>query len=310
MNRLTGLALAAVIAILLATPAIAQKQPSKDEWFQQIAKLTNTKKPEDATKAYQMSKDFLAQYGKDTDDKVKKIRDFVVKFRLNEFNRALDDVRIDDAIEFGNDILADEPNNAYVTMNLAYGGYEAFTKKQDKGFASKSIDYARRTLEFLEAGNVPKDIKPFKDQAEVTAMMNYVIATFSIEFDLKEAAIRFYRAVQPESQIKKSSYPFFIISQYYERKYESMAADFQKNHGSKRAEDEAMKTDRATIDQTISRMIDAYARAVKLGEAENNPELASWKQRLTQVYTFRKGDAKGLDEMIAGILATPMSEPN
>jgi transcription initiation factor TFIIIB Brf1 subunit/transcription initiation factor TFIIB len=291
-------------------PISAQKQPSKDEMFQQIAKLTNTKKAEDQAKAYQMSKDFLAQYGKENDDKVKKIRDYVQKYRLNEFNKALDDVRLADALKFGQDILADEPENPYVTMNLAYVGYEAFNKKQDKSFSQQSVSFAKRTLDLLEAGKTPNQIAPFKDLAEVNALMYYVIGTFSLDTDIKEAARNFYKSTQFESQIKKNSYPYYVIAVYYERQYETAVQNFRTKHGSKTAVDEAMKADQEAMNKIIDRMLDAYARAVKLAETETNPLKDSWKQRLTQIYQFRKGSDAGMNDLLNSILNTPMPEPN
>lgn len=298
------------LLFVLTFAAFAQKPMSKDEMFQQIAKLSNTKKAEDQAKAYTLGKEFLAQYGKETDDKVKKIRDFVEKYRLNEFNKALDEVRIADAIGFGKEILADEPENVYVTMNLAYGGYDAFNKKQDKTFAADSISYAKQTLAFFDAGKFPKSFAPFKDQAEATALMYYIIGNFSIDTDVREAAINFYKAVQFESQVKKSSYPIYVIAYYYEQKYNKQAAEFQKNHGAKTAEDEAMKKDQEAMNATIDRMIDAYARAIKLAESDNNPNKTAWRDRLTEVYKYRKGSDAGLNDLINGILTTKMPEPN
>jgi hypothetical protein len=310
MKKFLCFALMTNLLFILTLAVFAQKQMTKDEIFQQIAKLTNTKKTEDQAKAYALSKDFLAQYGKDNDDKVKKIRDYVGKYRLNEFNKALDDVRIADAIAFGKDILVDEPENSYVTMNLAYGGYDLFNKKQDKTFAADSIAYAKQTLAFFEAGKLPQTFSPFKDQAEASALMHYVIAIFSIDTNFKDAAKNFYKAVQFESPVKRSSYPFYVIAVYYEQFYNEQAANFQKTHGSKTAEDEALKKDREAINKTIDAMIDAYARAVKLAETDNNSNRSAWRSRLVEIYTYRKGNETGLNELINGILTTPMPEPN
>lgn len=310
MKNLYHCFLTVSLSLSLLFSVLAQKQPSKDEMFQQIAKLTNTKKAEDQAKAYQMSKEFLAQYGKDNDDKVKKIRDYMQKYRLNEFNKALDDIRLADALKFGQDILADEPENSYVTMNLAYVGYEAFNKKQDKSFSQESVSFARRTLALFEAGKTPNQIAPFKDLAEVNALMYYVIGTFTLDTDIKEAARNFYKSTQFESQIKKNSYPYYVIAFYYERQYENAVQNFKTKHGNKTVIDETMKADQEAMNKIIDRMLDAYARAVKLAETETNPSKDSWKQRLTQIYQFRKGSDAGINDLLNSILTTPMPEPN
>ena len=56
-------------------------------------------------------------------------------------------------------------------------------------------------------------------------------------------------------------------------------------------------------------MMDAYARAVKLGETDKNPDLPKWKERLTQIYKFVKKSENGLPEYISQITATPMPDP-
>ena len=127
MKKFYGFALTAILAASFAVSVAAQKPLSKDESFQQIANLSNTKKPEDREKAYQMGKEFLTQFGKDADDKVKKIKAYVENYRLGEFNKAVDDVKMADALKYGKDILADEPENSYVTMNLGYCVSENFS---------------------------------------------------------------------------------------------------------------------------------------------------------------------------------------
>lgn len=304
--KFSGLCL---LLIFLTAVVPAQKQPSKDELFQQIAKLTNTKKNEDQVKAYQMSKEFLEKFGKDTDDKVKKIRDYAVKFRFNEFNRALDEGRMDDALEYGKDILADEPENSYVTFNLAYGGFDAFTKKKDQGYTASSINYAKQTLTLFEAGKLPKEFKPFKDQAEVTALMYYIIGTLSTEFDPKEAALNFYKSLQYESQFKTQSFPYAMIADYYEKKYQELSDAYKKTHGGKTSEDAAMKADREVINKVVDQMMDVYARAFKFAEAENNPSKDYLKDRLKQLFVFRKGSDAGMNDFINSVQKTPLSEP-
>lgn len=309
MKPLFRVALFSVLTAALTVASIAQSKESKDEQFNKIAKMSQTKKAEDQKKAYEMGKEFIAQYGKDNDDKVKKIKDYVEKYRLNEFNKAVDEVRVADAAAFGKEILAAEPDNAYITLNLAYVGYEAYTKKQDKSFAADAANYAKQTISSFESGKAPKVLKPFKDQAEATALMYYAIGTFALDSDIKEAAKNFYKATQFESQIKKNSYPHYVLAYYYEKAYEAGAKDFQAKHASKTSEDAQMKADREKLDKIVDRMIDAYARAVKLAETENNPAKEGWKTRLTEIYKYRKQSDAGLNELLASVLNTPLPDP-
>jgi hypothetical protein len=286
-------------------------QESKDELFKKIAKLTQKKNPQDTEKAYQLSKDFLTRFGKENDEKVQKIRAFVKNYRLAKFNESLNQLKVAEAYNYGKEILAEEPENSYVTMNMAYGGYELYSKKQDKTYASESISYAKQTLDLFAKEKLPDNFEPFKNKEEAEAFMHYVVATFLIDTNLKEAASHFYRAIQFDTIIKRSSYPYYVIAVYYENLYENEAKAFKAKHGNKLIEDEAMKKDEQKLIKIIDTMIDAYARAVKISQTEpNNPAREDWKRRLTEVYKFLKKTEEGLEDLINNVLNTEMPDPS
>ncbi|CAN5360631.1 hypothetical protein BH20ACI1_BH20ACI1_32040 [soil metagenome] len=309
MKKLASIFCLSLLTTALTVSAIAQKTPSKDEIFNKIAKMSQTKKAEDQEKAYQMSKDYLARYGEDKDEKVTKIKDFVEKYRASALNKKLDEGKTAEAFALGKEILAQETENSYVTMNLAYGGYEELTKKKDKSFAADSVNYANKTLSLFEAGKLPKTFQPFKDQAEATALMYYVIGSFAADDNPKEAAKNFYKSLQYESKIKNTSYPYYAIAYNYEQEYAKAAKDFEAKHGKKTVEDSEYKTDNAKLEKLLDRMLDAYARTVKVAQAENNPNTAAWKQRYNDIYKFVKQSDAGADEYLNIIMSKPMPDP-
>lgn len=296
-------------AALTVTASFAQNKESKDEQYNKIVKLSQSKKAEDQEKTYQMSKEFIAQFGKDNDDKVKKIKDFTVKYRQNAFLKAVDEVRMAEAMKYGREILAEEPDNSSVTLNLAYGSFQADSQKKDKSFNEDGALYAKQTLSLFEAGKLPKNYEPLKDQAEAKAFMYYALGTFALDKDMKEAAKNFYQSTQFESQFKKNIFAHSKIAFYYEKSYETLAKEFQAKHGGKTSEDAAMKADRDKLDAIADRMIDVYARLVKLAEAENNANKDAWKTRLTEVYKYRKQSDAGLNELLGSVLNTPLPDP-
>ncbi len=310
MKRFARAVYLLVLILALTFSTFAQDNTPKDELFGKIAKLTQTKKPADTEKAYQLGKDFVAKYGKDNDDKAKKIKDFVDKYRLAAFDKKLNENKTAEAFALGKEILAQEPENSYVTMNLAYGGYDALLKSKDKTFADESVKYARQTLSLFEAGKLPNTFQPFKDQAEVTALMYYVIANFAMDTNFKEAAQNFYKSIQYEAQFKKNSYPYYIISFYYEKEYEKAAAEYQTKYGNVTKEDSEMKAAQAKLERLIDRMLDAYARAIKFGEAEKSPDTATWKKRFTDIYKFRNKNETGINEYLEKVSNTPMPDPS
>ncbi len=299
-----------LILLGLTTISFAQDKGKKDENFLKIAKLSNSKKPEEQEKAYAMGKDFIAAYGKDADDKVKKIKDFVEGYEYNKFNSLLDTGKTDDAFLFGKDLLEKNPEDVYLTMNLAYGGYDALLKRKDDSFGGDSITYAKQTLAFFEKNKLPKTFSPFKNQNDATAWMYVVIGNFTADFDPKEAAVNYYNALKLDSELKSQSQLYIAIANYYEKVYEQMASDFKTKHSSKINEDAEMKADNAKIDLVLDRMIDSYARVVKIAEAEKNPNSENLKTRFMQIYKFRKKSDAGANELLAGILSTPMPIPN
>jgi tetratricopeptide (TPR) repeat protein len=298
-----------ILTLTLSVFAQDSKQESKEELFSKIAKLTQKKDPQNIEKAYQLGKEFLNRFGNENDEKTQKIRNFVQNYRMMKFNESLNQLKVAEAYGYGKEILAEDPENSYVTMNLAYGGYELLLKKQDKSFTAESLKYAKQTLDLFGNQKLPKQFDPFKNRDEAEAFMHYVIATFS--GDMKESADHFYRALQFNTIIKNSSYPYYAIALYYEKLYEIEVEKYKSKHGNKLIEDEAMKKDQEKLGKIIDRMIDAYARAVKVSQTETgNTSKEELKRRLTEVYKFLKKTESGLEDFINNVLNTEMPNPN
>lgn len=301
---------AALFAVMLASVVPAQKPKSKDDSFKEIAALSNTKKPEDAAKAYEMGKDFLSRFGKEKDDKVAKIRDFVNRYRDNAFFISVEDRKYADTFALGRDILAEQPDRSDILLNMAYAGYNALVANKDKSFVDESVGYAKRTAELLDAGSQPKSFVPFKDKDETMAFMYYISGTMMFEKDGKGAADNIYKATTYDSVIKANSEPYYLIASYYEDLYQKLSGTLKVKMDAKTISDADFKTESARIDKAVDLMMDAYARAYKRGEAEKSPNAAQWKQRLSQVYKFRKKTEEGLTEYINYINTTPLPDPS
>ncbi len=310
MTTFFRIAAFSLILLGLTTISFAQDKGKKDENFLKIAKLANSKKPEDQDKGYAMGKDFIAAYGKDADDKVKKIKDFVNGYEFNKLNSLLDTGKTDEAFLLGKDILERNPDDVYTAMNLAYGGYDALIKRKDDSFGGDSITYAKQTLTFFEKGTLPKTFSPFKNQNDATAWMYVIVGNFTEDFDSKEAAVNYYNALKNDSELKSQAQLYVSIANYYEKVYEQMAKDYKFKHGSKQNEDAEMKADNVKIDAVLDRMIDSYARVVKIAEAEKHSNLENFKARYIQIYKFRKKSDAGANELLNTVLSTSMPMPN
>jgi hypothetical protein len=306
MKKVFQFAVFTLLIAALAGTAVAQKK-SKDETFKEIATLTNTKKPEDSEKAYQLAKEFFAQNPKEKGDVVTKIKDWIKRYRENKFYSAIDAKDFALAFPLGKEILADEPENTSVTMLLAYGGFDALAQKQDKSYGDDALAYGKKSLELMEKGNLPSNFAPFANKEDALAWMYYIIATFTSDKNLKEAAGHYYKATLYESQIKKTSQPYYVIAYYYESLYEKLSEALKAK--AKGLSDAEFKAETEKVDKIVDQMMDAYARAYTLGTAEKNPNAAAWKDRLTQVYQYRKKTTAGLDAFITYIVSTPFVDP-
>ena len=310
MKIITSVFCLLLLTTALTVSTVAQKKQSKEELFGKIAKMSQSKKSEDKDKAYQTSKEFLAQFGSDEDEQVKKVKEYVEKYRASAINQKLDDGKTAEAFALGKEILEQEPENTYVMMNLAYGGYEALTKKKDKSFAADSVNYANKTLSLFEAGKLPKTFQPFTNQAEATALMYYIIGSFQVEDDQQKAAQNFYKSLQYDSKIKNTAYPYYFIANNYEQAYTKAAQDFQTKHGATVKEDDEYRADNAKLEKLLDKMLISYAKLVKVAQAENNTNAAAWKQRYLDVYKFVKQSDTGAEEYLTGAAAKPMLDPS
>jgi len=291
--------------------AFAQKVETEGELFDRISKLTQTKKADDEAKAYELGKTFMAKFGKNDGEQVTKVREFMGNYQVSFASRKVEEGKTAEAFAFGKEVLAQNPDNAHLAMTLAYAGYQAFAAKKDKSFSQDSLMFAKKTIQLFEEKKLPANFQPFNDQDEATAMMYYVIGNFSVDSNLKDAAQNFYKALQYNTKVKNNSYPYYIIAFNYEKEFEKAAKEFDAKYAtSTSANADAMKVAEARLEKLMNNMQDAYARAIKIGEAENAPKVGDWKKRYEQIYEFIKGSSAGSAEFLANVLTTPLPDPN
>ncbi|HQX56004.1 MAG TPA: hypothetical protein PLP07_08760 [Pyrinomonadaceae bacterium] len=309
MNRSFSIVSCALIALMLVSFVSAQSSPSMDELFKQIATLSNTKKPEDMEKAFQLSKDFLKRFGNEKDNRIAKVKTFYVKYRDPAFYAAIDGKKYPEAFALGKEILAEQPNNVDVLMNLAFAGYNATVGTKDRVFADDTISFAKRTSQLFDAGTMPKEFFPFKDKSTAVAFMHYIAGVLSFEQDMNTGIVEIYRATLVDSAIKDSADPYSMIASYYESQYESASKVLNTKVEGKALSDADYKTEKARVDNILESLMDAYARTVTRAETEKNPNLSIWKPRLVQIYKFKNKTEDGLVEFIKYANTKPMAEP-
>ncbi len=295
---------------LLSLSAVAQKVETESDLFQKIAKLTQTKKDDDRDKAYVLAKTYLERFGKDDTDNVKKIKEFVAIYEPDKIGKLSDGGKTSEAFKFGKEVLASNPENSVVTMELALAGLQALEKKKDKSFGKDSIEYAKTTLRLFGENKAPKSFAPFADQNEATAMMYYIIGNFLADDNLPEAAHNFYKSVQYQSKIKDSSVPYYYIALNYHKLYDKLSAEFEQKYANKPSGDKDAQAANEKLGKLLDRMMDAYARAAKIGEAQKIEAAGTWKTIYTQIYKGIKQSETGMNEYYDKILSQQMPDPS
>lgn len=283
-------------AFLYISSAVAQKPPTKEEMLKDLATLSNSKVREETDKAYAIAKDYLARFGKDSDTNTAKVKTYFEAYRLNQFYIRIDGKKYDEAFAIGKEILAEQPENIEVLINLAYAGYASSGTPSGATYANDAVTYSRKSTQLIDAGKTATSFAPFVDKNDAMAYMYFIDGSLSMAKDPATAAGNIYKATQFESQIKTDPAAYYMIATYYEDIYAKLSAEAKK--------------DQTRINAAIDLMMDAYARTCKRGEATKHPNYAAWKARFDQVYKFRKGSDAGLAEYITNTNNSPMPDPS
>lgn len=296
------------LAALLTTSADGQQQRSKEELLKEIAAMSNSSAAADKEKAYQTSKEFLARFGTEKNDIIKKVRKYVETYRTTMFFKAVDGNNFQNAFTLGKEILADEPGNADVLLNLTYAGYNSMAAG-DKTYADDTISSARKASEVIEAGTNPKSFAPFKDRTDALAWSYYIEGTLVTTRDKKAGAASIYKATLLDSPIKENALPYNMIALYYEEEYTKLASALKGKMAAKPVNETEAAALEARLKQALELMLDAYARSSKKADAENAANKAALKNRLAEVYKFVKKTDEGLSEYVNYTTKTPLPDP-
>jgi hypothetical protein len=306
MKKMFSTVFLLLLTVSAATSVFAQKEKSKDELMKEIVTLSNTKKPEDADKAYVLAKEFLVRFPKDKN--VERIHPFVKNYREQFlFPNAFSDKKYADFYTLGKEILTEQPENVGVMMYLGYGGYAAFTSG-DKAYRDEALKYTQTALELMEKGTFPATFAPFNSKDDALAWMHFISGYFAFEKDSKAAASSLYKATLYETSLKKTPEPYLLIGQYYEQKNQKMTNEL--NAKAKTMSDADFKVEKAKIDVVGEQLMDVYARAYKAAEAANYPTKDQIKTQLKEFYKFFKKTDAGFDSYLTYVVTTPFKDPS
>ena len=287
---------------------------AKNALYQEFLKI----RKDDQAKAFDLAKKYLAcpAAGEVTEDQ-QKIIDYLKKWST-AYEAGMKKVRFSDelynkknykqAYVLGGEILATEPDNVKVLVDLGANGY-VVAPLNDQQLNAQSLDYARKALQLIEAGKAPEDWAPLAGKDAAIAYLNFTIGTLTLEKDPSNALKNLIKAAQFDTPLKKSPFTYAYIAGAYETgPYAKQSEEYKRTYGGKDETPES-KLALANINQLVDRMVDAYARAVAL--AGNDAQFAKqkpvWVESLATWYKYlHNGSDAGMNEMVAGIVSKPL----
>jgi hypothetical protein len=261
--------------------------------------------------AYQAARDYLQKYTKDKDQYTDYLTKWVAAYERDDRKRQLggliNEKKWDDAYKVGAKILADEPDYLRAQIDLGYAGYLAASNK-DESHNADAVGYARKAITAIEGGKSPTEWAPFKGKDDTLAYLNYAVGFMTLKTSPETAIDSLMKAVQYESDIKKTASTYYFLAVAYESgPYKTLSTDYQNKFANKPETPES-KAALEKIGVVIDRIVDAYARAIAAAATDPKTEASrkEWLAQLTNYYKFRKGSEAGLTEFINGALQRPL----
>ena len=326
MKKIKTLVLIGATVAMLALPVAATNlikasdnstqdecaQEKKDANYAEFLKIYKT----DQAKAFDLAKKYLAcPAAGEVTEAQQKIIDFLKKWSTAYEEGMLKVTFTDElynkknyakAYEVGKQILAKEPDNLRVLVDMGANGFVLLPQKNAQ-LNAESLDYARRALQLLDSGKTVEDWGPLVNKDNAVAYLNFTIGAQSLEKDPAGALKYLLKSAQLETPLKKSPFPYAYIAGAYETgTYAKQSEAYKATYGGKDETPES-KLALANINQIVDRMIDAYARAVALAGPENAAQKAVWLESLATWWKYRNNNTDaGMNEFIASVTTKPL----
>ena len=276
--------------------------------------------------AYQAAKEYMAKYSREDDQYTRYLKAWIAAYEEDEKNRRMAAERADreqqllgsfttkdfgKAYGLAKQVLADDQDNLKVLIALGYGAFAASTEAHNEAFNNDATGYSQRAIKLIESGKAPDTWAPFKNKEDVLASLYYALGFYSLKTRPENSIADFIKAAQIDSDRKTNSSTYYYLAVAYQNgPYKRLSEDYSKRF-TNQPESADSKAALVSINAVMDKVIDAYARAVAL--ASKDPQQAAaknaWLTRLTELYKFRHdGSDAGLNELIAGVLSTPLPQ--
>jgi hypothetical protein len=313
MKKIIGVFAIFAGLVLLAAPAFAQTPDCSDEGKAALYTEFTANRTTDSAKAYDAGKKYLG-CSQTEDQYTAYLKKWVTAYEKESRKIKMPvfiytDKKFPEGLSIGKEILADEPENVRVIIDLGYGSYLAAANLKNESFNTDALNYSRRAIQMIEGGKVPASWAPFKGKEDTLAYLYDVVGRLTMKDNPAAALTAFLKKAQFETDLKKDPWTYFFIAAAYESgPYAKLSADYKACCEGK-DETPQSKLLLENINQVIDRMIDAYARAVAVAgtDAKYAAPKKDWMEGLSTWYKYRNGGQDtGLNELIASVLSKPL----
>jgi tetratricopeptide (TPR) repeat protein len=297
------------------SPAAAPAQgPCTDDakaaWYADFTKFRTTEAP----KAYDAAKKYLTACPTEEGQIPAYLKKWVGAYdkeaRKLKFQPLLyNDKKYQEALPLGKEMLAEDPDNLRLLIDLGYGSYLAAVTLKQESYNPDALNYSRRAIQMIESGKAPESWAPFKGKDDTLAYLHNTVARISLKDQPATALTSLIKSAQFDSDLKKDPWTYYFIAAAYEAgPYAKLSAEYKEKF-EKKDETPESKLALENINQVIDRMVDAYARAVALAgtDPKYQANKKDWMEGLSTWYKYRHSGAEtGLPEMIASVLSKPL----
>ncbi|MEP6717552.1 MAG: hypothetical protein ABJB21_00335 [bacterium] len=295
-------------------PAAASQGPCTDEnkgvWYADFTKFRTT----DPIKAAEAGKKYLAACPSEEGPIPTYLKKWIAAYdkeaRRGRFQPLLyNDKKYMEALALGKEILAEDPENVRVLVDMGWGSYLAALALKNESLNNDAVMYAKKAIQLIEANKSPDKWQPFKTREETLAYLYNVVGRQAVKTNPTEALSALIKSVQMETELKQDPRNYYFIGASYESgPYATLSADYKTRFAGKDETPES-KLALENINQVVDRMVDAYARAVALAGTDVKYQTLKneWMEALSTWYKYRHNQSDaGLNEMIASVLSKPL----
>jgi hypothetical protein len=278
---------------------LKNRKTEQQKAYEDAKKYLGCPAPAQVTEGQQKIIDYLKMFVSKYDDATRK-----ASYRTLLYN----DKKYPEAYAVGKELLAAEPENLKVLVDLGANGY-LLAPLNNASLTAEGLDYAKRALQQIESGKTVEDWQPLASKDAAVAYLNYTVGALTLEKDPANAVKNLLKAAQFETPLKKSPYTYAYIAGAYETgPYAKQSEEYKAKYSGKDETPES-KLALANINQIVDRMIDGYARAVALAATDQQfaKPKTGWQESLATWYKYRNNNSDaGMNEFVASVLSKPL----